>query len=424
MSWEPLNLRHLDEQPSVEPTLCGLIYLGGPRHAFTGPPESAKTIAAHAVALEHVRDGGGVLLVDLEMGARDTRDRLREMGATDDDLDRLVYVEPDTPAGPDTVAELIDRFSVQLAIIDAAAGAYSLHGLDDNRRGDVETFSELLIAPLRARGISSIVIDHVVKKPRDRARWAIGSERKLGFSDVSLGFSPITPLTRGGEGLVRIETHKDRHGHLPRPNAAELFLRSDPDTHQIAWEWREAQTQEDTDAWRPTGLMERVSKFLEGQPEPVSRRNIEAHVEGKTDYVRAAIGHLVTDGYVVETEGRYRPLRSERPFRVDGDVAAEVAPRFAQDAPRARSGTGERVRPVPLPPGAGRGEAPTQQAPAEPDPDDDAGESGPAHDSASAEPVQAVASPCRFPAHRGADWLTDDGRIVCGICHPPAGPRV
>ena len=399
------------------------MYLGGTRHAFTGPPESAKTIAAHAVVLELTRAGRSVLLVDLEMGAHDTRDRLFEMGATDDDLARLVYVEPDTPATGETVDDLVERFPVELAIIDAAAGAYSLLGLDDNRRGDVETFSELMVAPLRARGISSIVIDHVVKKPRDRAQWAIGSERKLGFSDVSLGFSPVTPLTRGGEGLVRIQTHKDRHGHLPRPNAAELVLRSDPGTHRISWEWREAQTQEDTDTWRPTGLMERVSKFLERQSEPVSRRVIEAHVQGKTDYVRAAIGHLVDDGYAVETEGRYRPLRSVRPFRVDGDPSGG-APQFAPDAPGARPETDAPVRPAPLPPRAGHGGAPAPQVLAAPLPDDDAGEVAPADaPPARVGAVQAAGVPCRFPSHRGSDWITDDGRTICGICHPPSHGR-
>ena len=28
--------------------------------------------------------------------------------------------------------------------------------------------------------------------------------------------------------------------------------------------------------------------------------------------------------------------------------------------------------------------------------------------------------PCRYPAHRSSDWTAPDGRLVCGICHPPA----
>lgn len=35
-----------------------------------------------------------------------------------------------------------------------------------------------------------------------------------------------------------------------------------------------------------------------------------------------------------------------------------------------------------------------------------------------------IGPPCRYPAHRrvGADWETPDGRLVCGVCHPPAVP--
>jgi hypothetical protein len=423
VSWEPLNLRHLDDQPSVEPTLCGLIYLGGTRHAFTGPPESAKTIAAHAVALEHIRADGTVLLVDLEMGARDTRDRLREMGATDDELDRLVYVEPDMPAHPDTVAELIDRFPVQLAVVDAAAGAYSLHGLDDNRRGDVEKFAELLITPLRSRGISTIVIDHVVKKPGDRGGWAIGSERKLGFADVSLGFSATTPFGRGREGLVRIRTNKDRAGHLLRPAAAELVLRSDPETHAISWEFREPLEQEgEGEAFRPTGLMERVSVFLEKQTEPVSRRTIETNVKGKTDYVRRAIDYLVRDGFAAQTDGPYNPLRSVRPFR-ESDAFDGDSPQFAPDSSQPRPGAQEGAPPSPPSPEEGRVGAHDPRLPLQGLLASDLSDDTRTNPDPPLEADISDGSPCRFPTHREHDWVTTDGRVRCGICHPPAAPR-
>ena len=418
MSWEALNLRHLDEQPSVEPTLCGLIYLGGTRHAFTGPPESAKTIAAHAVALEYIRAGGGVLLVDLEMGPRDTRDRLREMGATDGDLDRLVYVEPETPATPDTVADLVDRFPVELAIVDAAAGAYNLQGLDDNRRGDVEKFAELMITPLRNRGISSIVIDHVVKKSGDRGGWAIGSERKLGFADVSLGFSAVTQFGRGRDGLVRIRTNKDRAGHIQRPTAAELVLRSDPVSHAISWEFREPQAADGAEEWRPTALMERVSRFLEKQAEAVSRRAIETNVKGKTDYVRQAIDCLVREEFAAETDGPYNPLRSVRPFR-ENDAAHDGSPQLAPDAPTVRPEAHEGAPPSPPSPEGGRGGTPETGAGARATgATDPSGPGATNPDVPAAAGVRPEGAPCRFPTHRDSDWVTADGRVLCGICHP------
>ena len=28
-------------------------------------------------------------------------------------------------------------------------------------------------------------------------------------------------------------------------------------------------------------------------------------------------------------------------------------------------------------------------------------------------------SPCRYSSHRGREWRTNDGRLVCAVCHPP-----
>jgi len=70
------------------------------------------------------------------MGQWDARDRLRELGATDEDLERLLYIEPESPATKEIIAGLLD-WKPTLVIIDAAAGAYDLQGLDDNERADL-----------------------------------------------------------------------------------------------------------------------------------------------------------------------------------------------------------------------------------------------------------------------------------------------
>jgi len=93
MSWDPINLAKIEERPPLEPTLGGLgLVYPGKRHVFSGPPESAKTLAAYAIALEIIRSGGSVVLIDFEMGPFDARDRLLELGATEPDFERLHYV--------------------------------------------------------------------------------------------------------------------------------------------------------------------------------------------------------------------------------------------------------------------------------------------------------------------------------------------
>ena len=31
-----------------------------------------------------------------------------------------------------------------------------------------------------------------------------------------------------------------------------------------------------------------------------------------------------------------------------------------------------------------------------------------------------VDPPCRYPAHRGSDWVARSGKVICGVCYPPA----
>jgi hypothetical protein len=306
----------------------GLVYPGR-RHVFSGPPESAKTLAAYAILVSEARQGGTALLLDLEMGPWDALERLRELGATDDDLDRVVYVEPDTAATEEIVEHVASSFDLTLVVVDAAPGAYSLQGLDDNKRQDVETFSRVYLRPFWLRGVATIVIDHVGKNASNRGAFAIGSERKVGGADVHIGFEAAIPIRRGGRGLYKLTTHKDRLGHLPRPRAAEFELVSDPETHAITWEFRAPEPDTEDTAWRPTHLMERVSKYLEGQRDGVSRTQVEKNVRGRAEYVRQAIDALVADGYVEESASvrGSRPVRSVRAYREGDSVPTSSPPR-------------------------------------------------------------------------------------------------
>jgi hypothetical protein len=240
MNWQPLDLT-ADEyaELSEPPVILGLIYRGK-RHALSGPPESAKTLVALAVGLEWYRAGlGRFALIDFEQGAATTRLLLEELGATEDELAAVYYVEADAPPTPADINAMLPA-GVTLTIIDAAAGAYDASSLDDNKRADVERFRRAWIEPLWRAGCTTILLDHVVKNSETRGRYAIGSERKLGAVDVHLGLEAVTHISRGGRGLIRVTVHKDRPAHLQRPHPCELHLASDPDTHRIAWETRPA----------------------------------------------------------------------------------------------------------------------------------------------------------------------------------------
>lgn len=328
-SWTPLDLTTLPDAPPIRPTLGGVgIVYPGKRHVFSGPPESAKTLAAYAIGIHVIRGGGSIILIDFEMGSYDARARIRELGASDDEIRRIHYLEPDEPATAERI-EALTRLQTQLVIVDAAAGAYSLEGLDDNKRGDVEKLSHLYVRSFWRAGIASIFVDHVVKDSESRGKFMIGSERKLGGADVHLGFETITPISRGSSGLYKIVTHKDRGGYLRRGHLADLELDSDPETHAIVWTFTTPAETGSAGYFRPTHLMEKVSLDLELRSEPVTRNTVAATLGGTKDYILKAISALVREGFVTETDGpnRSKLLESTRRYREnDPDCNPETEP--------------------------------------------------------------------------------------------------
>jgi hypothetical protein len=197
VSWTWLNLSVPEyAEPSRAPEVAGLVY-SGLRHAISGPPESLKTVVASILGLTAQREGAHVdtkqgwlvAHIDLEMGARRTRALLRDLGATDHEIRDTHYTEPSAPPNAGDIQYLAGN--VDLVILDAAAGAYNVSGLDDNARKDVEAFAAKWIDPLYRAGVATLLIDHVTKTTESRGKWAIGSERKAdrqtSISDSSSG---------------------------------------------------------------------------------------------------------------------------------------------------------------------------------------------------------------------------------------------
>jgi hypothetical protein len=302
-SWEPIDLTTLPVKPPIQPTLgqAGIVY-PGKRHVFSGPPESAKTLVAYIIGIAVIRNGGTIVLIDFEMGSYDARARLSELGATPDEIRRVRYLEPDTPANSPRIERLV-TLQPQLVIIDAAAGAYDLQGLDDNKRGDVEKLSGLYVRSFWRNGIASIFVDHVVKNTETRGKFAIGSERKLGGADVHLGFETIAPISRGTTGHYKIVTHKDRGGYLTRGHLADFKLSSDPQTHTLTWELKPADAETAAGYFRPTHLMERVSLWLHTKAEPVPRSAVTSSVTGNAKHLGGALDVLVREHFAAETPG-------------------------------------------------------------------------------------------------------------------------
>lgn len=322
-SWQPYYLGGVPDQPTITPTLgYGLIYPGF-RHVFSGPPESAKTLAAYAIALNICREHPDrhIVLMDFEMGPRATKRRFQDLGATPQQLNQqILYLEPQERAALERIL-IIAALQPALVIIDAAAGAFDNEDLDDNSRRDAEKWRKLYLDPFFDAGVTTILIDHVVKNAENRKGFTIGSERKIGGVEVHYGFDTVKQIRRGSTGIYKIILHRDREGHQIRGHIADLHLESHPETHHIDLEFRPVEPGEHQhagDVWMPTILMEKLSRILQDRPDPISRNQLELSVSGNAEKKRDAIDHLVRLGYATEHAGPRgaRTYTTTRPFTV------------------------------------------------------------------------------------------------------------
>jgi hypothetical protein len=327
--WVRVDLTDDDlAKPSDPPAIADLVYLGL-RHHLSGVPEAMKTLVALILGLELIRAGHGTFaLVDFEQNASTVRRILDDLGATREELERIQYIAAPGPPTDDDIDQLIAG-GVALVIIDAAAGMFDASGLDDHKSADVEKAARQWITPFHRRGTATLLIDHVVKNAEQRGRFAVGSQRKAGATDVHLGLEIKKQLSRGTDGLIVVHTHKDRPGWLRRPRAAEIEIHSHETTHALTWTIRPATTAGSTDDdWRPTHLMAKVSTWVATQPAPVSKNQIEKAGLGKAQYVRQAVDALHADGYFTAADGpRNSTLyTSVKPYLVPVPTSSQPVP--------------------------------------------------------------------------------------------------
>lgn len=316
-----------DDQPTMlvrDDGAC-LLYPGRV-HVFAGEPESGKTwLALHACA-EQISIGRHVIYIDFEDTIIGVIGRLV---ALDVDPQRILalfhYIRPAEPLGPEgrhALAELLIRTTPPLVVLDGLTEALTLHGLALESNRDVAAFLELVPRFVARQGPAVVIIDHVTKDKEQRGRWAIGAQHKLaGVDGVSYGLEVVDPVVRDGDGLVRLVVAKDRPGHVRRAAAdrkvaGEIHTTSEKDLLTV--EIVTPGGQNGRGDWRPTELMERVSRWLEIHP-GASRKAVEDSVTGKHAWVRRALQLLVDDGHAtVECGPRGAHLhRIVKPYRTD-----------------------------------------------------------------------------------------------------------
>lgn len=238
-TWEPVDL---------EPYLAGQVRMSAPEvltrsdgaslmyrgrvNMLYGSSESAKSWLALWVAMQEMAKGERVMYLDLEDEPVQTLNRLRLMGAADDDLRlQFTYVRPEEPlapmqrnrwgsASPTDVGTLgahvfeqaLDRLDPSLIVADGMTSLYGLHGLDSNDAVSTDVITSWLKRLTRNGRSTVVIIDHTAKSA-EKGSLPIGSQHKVAMvQGTLLQVWPLRQPMPGAVGEVELVVLKDRPG--------------------------------------------------------------------------------------------------------------------------------------------------------------------------------------------------------------------
>lgn len=217
-----------EEGPSI---LCrsdgqALLY---PRaiNVVQGEPGAGKSWIGLLAVAEVVRAGERALLLDYEDCPATAAGRLLAMGATAEDLGRVLYARVAGRIEEPGRAWLAEQApTVALVVIDSVPEALAADGLDENHAGDVSGWAARLPRPLARAGPAVLLVDHVAKSEEGRGRWARGSGAKLAVVDgAAYGLNLAIPFSRHRSGSGVLSIAKDRRGMVGALNQLAAVVR-------------------------------------------------------------------------------------------------------------------------------------------------------------------------------------------------------
>lgn len=287
-----------------------------------------------------MEDNQHVIYLDFEDTPEGIVGRLLAMGARPEWVaERLHYIRPDRPideAARRHLRQLVENNFVTIAVIDGVTEAMTMHGLVPLDNTDAALFYERLPRFLSrlADAPAVVMIDHVPKDEDRPKRYAIGAQHKLaGLDGAAYMLDVVTPFAPGTPGKSRLRVAKDRPGqvrkHAVKGVIAELHINGDD---QVVTATLRAPQQGKGEVgpdgrWRPTILMERVSRCIEAAPGMI-QRDIERAVRGKAEHIRVALETLVLENFVARRSGPRRAVHyfSLEPFRNEAEGPGEQEP--------------------------------------------------------------------------------------------------
>jgi hypothetical protein len=333
-SWRPLDLTSVLDGTwkPLEPSVGrrgddkGLFYPGR-THTVVSETEAGKTWLALAASIDEMAKGCHVFYVDFEDDEGSVVGRLLTLGVDPAAIaDLFHYIRPEHPLqGGHLIAlcEELAHYGPSLALLDGITEAMNMHGLKPNDNVDISTFNRRVNMPLTACGAAQVSFDHVTKDREGRGRYAIGGVHKLNIvTGAGYTLENRQPFGIGVTGRSTLKIAKDRPAQL-RSNAidkwyADLVLASDAEGKAevtIESPQERVAQRETAEPFRPTNLMEKISRYIEGGGDADSQNQILDGVDGKRDWKIAALKILKEEGYVTPA----KPYESLMPYRASAE---------------------------------------------------------------------------------------------------------
>lgn len=371
--WRPIDLGPYirGEKPTTVPTCLEradghfLLY-PGKLHLISGEPEGMKSWLALTATVERLKAGENVVYIDHEKYPDDMAERLGAMGISEQTArEHLMYLRPQSRPTTDSQNALIAlamRVKPTLLVHDGIGMAMAASGLNPHSE-EFLPWLQANVKPLQAVTPGpTLLSDHVVKDPEKRGDYAAGSYQKQAQVDVHIGVLCTAKFGRGRTGKALLKLHKDFPGWLRSIEVSNsmlgtLTMHSDPLSGAVTHELRAPDGESGPKAFRPTELMEKISRFMEARPDLNPSKNaIEEGVPGKRDTKRLALQVLIDERHVAVKSGPrnaqehvlirpYRAAEDNEP-RTSPPPRPDLAPREVQHdlAPRPHPYRGGEVR--------------------------------------------------------------------------------
>jgi len=203
------------------PTFAGMVT------GLVGAGESGKSFLALHAAVDVARHGHAALIIDGEMTRTTVCARLRNLGATDDELGRMFYADmADVILGGQIIAGAVvdtcHALGVRLVVIDSAAALLSRTARSENDNLEVTRVLDQLRAVVTDAPWGVVLVDHTAKggliaTPR-------GASAKFNVLDVQYGVTLTGIPGTDAEWSVVVTVEKDRHAVMSTRRDREVVF--------------------------------------------------------------------------------------------------------------------------------------------------------------------------------------------------------